>query len=157
MEVLYPRCAGLDVHAGSVTACVRIATGATVTYVHRTVSTTTRGLLELADWLTGHACTHVAMEATGVYWKPVWHVLEGHFTLVLANAMHIRNVPGPQERHERRDVDRRPVGARPDPEQFRAPGADPGPARPDPDAKATGRARSPAIPCGFRRPSRTRT
>jgi len=76
MEVLYPRCAGLDVHAGSVTACARIATGATVTYDHRTVSTTTRGLLELAEWLTAHGCTHIAMEATGVYWKPVWHVLE---------------------------------------------------------------------------------
>jgi len=94
MEVLYPRCAGLDVHAGSVTACARLATGAQVTYEHRTVPTTTRGLLELVEWLTGHSCTHVAMEATGVYWKPVWHVLEEHFTLVLANAMHIRNVPG---------------------------------------------------------------
>jgi transposase len=94
MEVLYPRCAGLDVHAGSVTACARIAAGATVTYEHRTVSTTTRGLLALSEWLTAHGCTHVAMEATGVYWKPVWHVLEAHFTLVLANAMHIRNVPG---------------------------------------------------------------
>jgi transposase len=94
MEVLYPRCAGLDVHAGSVTACARIATGATVTYEHRTVSTTTRGLLQLAEWLTAHGCTHVAMEATGVYWKPVWHVLEAHCTLILANAMHIRNVPG---------------------------------------------------------------
>jgi transposase len=61
MEVLYPRCAGLDVHAGSVTACARIAIGATVTYEHRTVSTTTRGLLELAEWLTAHACTHVAI------------------------------------------------------------------------------------------------
>jgi transposase len=87
-------CAGLDVHAGSVVACVRIATGAEVVYEHRTVSTTTGGLLELADWLTGHSCTHVAMEATGVYWKPVWHVLEAHVALVLANAMHIRNVPG---------------------------------------------------------------
>jgi transposase len=94
MEVLYPRCAGLDVHAGSVTACARIATGAQVTYDHRTVPTTTRGLLELVEWLTAHECTHVAMEATGVYWKPVWHVLEEHFTLILANAMHIRNVPG---------------------------------------------------------------
>lgn len=94
MEVLYPRCAGLDVHAGSLTVCARIATGAQVTYDHRTVSTTTRGLLELAEWLTAHGCTHVAMEATGVYWKPVWHVLEEQFTLILANAMHIRNVPG---------------------------------------------------------------
>jgi transposase len=94
MEVLHPRCAGLDVHAGSVTACVRIATGPDVTYEHRTAAATSRGLLELADWLAAHGCTHVAMEATGVYWKPVWHVLEAGFTLVLANAMHIRNVPG---------------------------------------------------------------
>ncbi len=94
MEVLYARCAGLDVHAGSVTACARIASGPQVTYEHRTVPTTTRGLLDLAEWLATHGCTHVGMEATGVYWKPVWHVLEAHFTLVLANAMHIRNVPG---------------------------------------------------------------
>jgi transposase len=58
------------------------------------VAATTRGLLELDAWLAAHGCTHVAMEATGVYWKPVWHVLEEHFTLVLANAMHIRKVPG---------------------------------------------------------------
>ena len=94
MDVLHPRCAGLDVHAANVVACMRIASGATVTYEHRTVSTTTRGLLALADWLKARGCTHVAMEATGVYWKPVWHVLEGHFTLTLANAMHIRNIPG---------------------------------------------------------------
>jgi transposase len=94
MEVLYPRCAGLDVHARTVTACVRIASGPDVTYQHRTVPTTTRGLLELADWLTAAQCTHVAMEATGVYWKPVWHILDGQFTLVLANALHIRHVPG---------------------------------------------------------------
>jgi len=94
MEVLYRRCAGLDVHAGSVTACVRIAVAATVTYEHRTVSASTRGLLDLGQWLTAHGCTHVAMEATGVYWKPVWHVLENDFTLILANAMHIRNIPG---------------------------------------------------------------
>jgi transposase len=94
MEVLYPRCAGLDVHARSVTACVRIASGPDVAYQHHTVPTTTRGLLELADWLAAASCTHVAMEATGVYWKPVWHILEEHFTLILANAMHVRHVPG---------------------------------------------------------------
>ena len=94
MEVLYPRCAGLDVHADSVTACMRVASGHEVTYQHRTGSTTTRGRLELADWLTAAGCTHVPMEATGVYWKPVWHVLEGAFTIMLANARHIRTVPG---------------------------------------------------------------
>jgi transposase len=73
---------------------VRIAVDVTVTYEHRTVSANTRGLLDLGQWLAVHGCTHVAMEATGVYWKPVWHVLESEFTLILANAMHIRNSPG---------------------------------------------------------------
>ena len=76
MEVLYPRCAGLDVHSRRVNACVRVATGRTVTTEHRDFATTTAGLLKLATWLTDAGCTHVAMEATGVYWKPVWHVLE---------------------------------------------------------------------------------
>ena len=94
MEVLYPRCAGLDVHQASVVACVRIASGARTAHEVRTFETTTSGLLVLADWLREAGCTHVAMESTGVYWKPVWHVLEGDFALVLANATHIRNVPG---------------------------------------------------------------
>jgi hypothetical protein len=94
MEVLYARCAGLDVHSTTVVACVRLATGRTVVYHERTFPTTTRGLLELADWLRLHGCTHAAMEATGVYWKPVWHVLDGTVALTLANAAHIRNVPG---------------------------------------------------------------
>ncbi|MGD0524079.1 MAG: IS110 family transposase [Polyangiaceae bacterium] len=95
MEVLHERCAGLDVHKDTVVACARLAgTGGEVRREVRTFGTTTRGLLELSDWMTEHGCTHVAMEATGVYWKPVWHVLEGNFELVLANAAHIRNVPG---------------------------------------------------------------
>ena len=96
MEVLHPRCAGLDVHSRQVTACVRVAAGSTVTTEHREFATTTAGLLELSAWLTEAGCTHVAMEATGVYWKPVWHILgdEESLALVLANARHIRNVPG---------------------------------------------------------------
>jgi transposase len=94
MEVLYPRCAGLDVHQATVVACVRIAEGARASHEVRTFETTTKGLLTLADWLREAGCTHVAMESTGVYWKPVWHVLESEFELVLANATHIRNVPG---------------------------------------------------------------
>jgi transposase len=94
MEVLYPRCGGLDVHQASVVACIRIATDARASHEVRTFETTTKGLLALADWLREAGCTHVAMESTGVYWKPVWHVLEGDFELVLANATHIRNVPG---------------------------------------------------------------
>ena len=93
MEVLHPRCAGLDVHKDLVVACVRCVSLPEVHEV-RTFATTTTGLLALADWLETHGCTTVAMEATGVYWKPVWHLLEGHFALVLANAQHIRNVPG---------------------------------------------------------------
>lgn len=93
MQVLYPRCAGLDVHKDIIVACVRCVS----TPVHqevRSFPTTTSGLQSLDEWLSSHACTHVAMEATGVYWKPVWHILEADFSLVLANAAHIKNVPG---------------------------------------------------------------
>lgn len=94
METLYPRCGGLDVHKDSVVACARVAHGGQVKQDVQTFETTTKGLLALSDWLEEKGCTHVAMESTGVYWKPVWHVLEGNFKLVLANATHIRNVPG---------------------------------------------------------------
>jgi transposase len=94
MDLLYPRCGGLDVHPRSVSACARIMTDGRVTHEVRTFGTSTRELEEMSDWLAGLGCTHLAMESTGVYWKPVWHVLEGRFELVLANAMHIRNIPG---------------------------------------------------------------
>jgi transposase len=95
MEVLYARCAGLDVHQKSVVACVRIhgADGRAQTST-RTFETHTAALLELSSWLEENACSHVVMEATGVYWKPVWHILEDSFALVLANASNVRNVPG---------------------------------------------------------------
>ena len=95
MEVLYPHCAGLDVHKDTVVACVRHMVNGTVTREVRTFGTTTKDLLALSEWLAGHGCTHVAMEATGVYWKPVWHILsDGEVSLVLANAGHVKNVPG---------------------------------------------------------------
>jgi transposase len=94
MKVLNRRCAGLDVHKDEVVACVRLAGRGKASHEVRRFATTTRGLLDLADWLEALGVTHVAMEATGVYWKPVWHVLEERFQLVLANAAHIRNVPG---------------------------------------------------------------
>src|SRR5499426_1024413 len=94
MDVQHPKCAGLDVHQHTVVACARLVAGSTVRHERRTFGTTTADLLALSDWLTAHDCTHVAMESTGVYWKPIWQVLEGQFTLVLANAMHIRNIPG---------------------------------------------------------------
>src|SRR5947209_6102427 len=93
MELLYARCAGLDVHSATVVACARIATGGRVTYHHRTVSTTTKGLLELAEWLSAHGCTRGDGIDRGVL-KPVWHILEEQFALTLANAMHVRNIPG---------------------------------------------------------------
>ena len=104
MEVLHARCAGLDVHSRCVSACVRIAESRKATTEHREFATTTAGLLALASWLTEAGCTHVAMEATGVYWKPVWHILEDEssLTLVLANAQHIRNVPG--RKSDRKDA-----------------------------------------------------
>ncbi len=95
MELLHRRCCGLDVHKETVVACLRLVVDGKVTTEVRTFKTTTADLLLLAAWLTVNACTHVAMEATGVYWKPVWHVLDdGEFTLVLANAAHVKNVPG---------------------------------------------------------------
>jgi len=95
MEVLFPHCAGLDVHKGTVVACARHMANGSVRREVRTFKTTTKELLALSDWLTGEGCTHLAMEATGVYWKPVWHLLsDGDFTLLLANAAHVKNVPG---------------------------------------------------------------
>ena len=95
MEVLYPHCAGLDVHKDTVVACVRHMLNGTVKREVRTFKTTTTELLALSDWLAAEKCTHIAMEATGVYWKPVWHILsDGNFSLVLANAAHVKNVPG---------------------------------------------------------------
>jgi len=95
MEVLHPRCCGLDVHKATVVACVRLVIDGKIVKETRTFATTTAGLLALSEWLTETKCTHVAMEATGVYWKPVWHILsDGDLELVLANASHIKNVPG---------------------------------------------------------------
>jgi transposase len=95
MEVLHPRCCGLDVHKDTVVACLRIVFDGKVITEVRTFQTTTAELLRLSEWLAENECTHVAMEATGVYWKPVWHILDdGEFELVLANAAHVKNVPG---------------------------------------------------------------
>jgi hypothetical protein len=94
MKTLHKRCAGLDVHKVEVVACLRLVARGKASYAVRRFATTTKGLIELAEWLEAAQCTHVAMEATGVYWKPVWHMLEGRFTLILANAAHIKGVPG---------------------------------------------------------------
>src|SRR5436305_6046634 len=95
MEVVYTHCAGLDVHKPTVVAC-RIIPGPTGELVKevRTFSTVTRDLLALSDWLTEGGVTHVVMESTGVYWKPIWNLLEDAFTLLLVNAQHLKQVPG---------------------------------------------------------------
>jgi transposase len=95
MRIVYPRCCGVDVHKKTITACVLIrdAAGDDQQEIRR-FGTMTRDSLALADWLHSSQVTHVAMESTGVYWKPVWNILEGQFEVVLVNAQHIKAVPG---------------------------------------------------------------
>lgn len=95
MEVLHERCAGLDIHLKTVVACVVVAgPKGQVRKEIRTFSTMTDDVLLLSDWLAANAVTHVAMESTGVYWKPIYNILEGSFELLLVNAQHIKAVPG---------------------------------------------------------------
>lgn len=95
MEVVYERCCGLDVHKRTVVACLLTpGSGGRATVAIRTFSTMTDELLELGDWLAGAGCTHIAMESTGVYWQPIWYLLEDRFSLLLVNAAHIKAVPG---------------------------------------------------------------
>jgi transposase len=95
MQVVYPRCAGLDVHKKDVYACALVVdeNGQKRQQI-RKFSTVTVELLKLADWLQSHAVTHVAMEATGVYWRPIWAILEGQFELLLVNPHHVKALPG---------------------------------------------------------------
>lgn len=95
MQVLFKRCAGLDVHKATVVGCVMItAEDGSVRKEIKTFGTMTRDLLQLGDWLKGHQVTHAAMESTGSYWKPVYNLLEGQMELLVVNAQHIKAVPG---------------------------------------------------------------
>ena len=94
MEVVYPRCGGLDVHKKSVSACIVIREQGKVDKAERRFGTYTGQLEELASWLGEHEVSHVVREATGVYWKPVWNVLEGRFELMLVNPQHIKALSG---------------------------------------------------------------
>jgi transposase len=95
MEVVHPRCGGLDVHKDTVVACALVSTdGDRPRKEVRTFGTTTAELQHLGDWLAGYGVTHAAMESTGVYWKPIWNLLEARFTLLLVNAAHVKAVPG---------------------------------------------------------------
>jgi transposase len=95
MDVIVTRQGALDVHKAQVTACARVpgADGVRVQHVKQ-FKTTVGGLLVLADWLKAHEVTHVVMEATGDFWKPVWHILEADFELMLVNARDVKNLPG---------------------------------------------------------------
>ena len=97
MKTLHRRCAGLDVHSESVVACVRLTARTKVSHEVRRFSATTRDLLELRDWLAAQGVTHVAMEATGVYWKPIWHILEGRFELSASECCSYPQCSGSQE------------------------------------------------------------
>lgn len=95
METVYSICAGLDVHKATVVVCLRHRDGTgKVRQQTRTFGTTTAALLDLSDWLSTSGVTHVAMESTGVYWKPIWNILEDQFQILLVNAQHIKQVPG---------------------------------------------------------------
>jgi len=94
MQVMFERCAGIDVHKKQVTVCVMVGEGQKVQTELKSFGTTTPELLELSDWLNSFGVTQVGLESTGVYWKPVYNLLEGHFELWLVNAQHIKAVPG---------------------------------------------------------------
>ena len=95
MQIVYARCAGLDVHKKSVVVCVRlISSDGTLSTHLRTFGTTTAELLNLVAWLLSLEVSHVAMESTGEFWKPVYNLLEGCCTLLVVNAAHIKAVPG---------------------------------------------------------------
>src|ERR1700681_2303432 len=94
-DVIYRRCCGLDVHKDTIAACVRWTEETGESHKeNRVFGTTTQELEKLAGWMEQHQVRQVAMESTGVYWRPVWNVLEGRFEIRLANAQHIRNLPG---------------------------------------------------------------
>ena len=129
MEAIIERCAGLDVHQATVVACVLIGQAGRKPHKEiRTFSTMTRDLEAMRDWLKGHGVTHVGMESTGIYWKPVHTILEGHFELIVANVHHIKTVPGAQDRRQGCRVDRRAGAPRPGQAELRATTADPRPA-----------------------------
>jgi len=95
LEIIYQCCCGLDVHKRSIAACVRrLLEDGGIHQDTRTFGTMTRDILELADWLAAAGVTHVALESTGSYWKPVYNLLEGRFRMVLVNARHVKHVPG---------------------------------------------------------------
>jgi transposase len=110
MQVLYERCCGLDIHKKTVVACVVITSPEEPVQKHvRTFATTTTSLLALADWLTALQISHIALESTGIYWRPVFNLLEEGRTIILVNAQHMKAITtdSPQWKHSRLDSRRR--------------------------------------------------
>jgi transposase len=116
MRLVYERCCGLDVHKNLVIACLSTpdALGHPVKQV-RTFRTTTADLLALGDWLSAAACTHVAMESTGVYWKPIYNVLADAFEVLVVNAQHIKAATTDSPQWKQGGLDRHGRGDRSDP------------------------------------------
>ena len=94
MQIIYERCVGLDVHKRSVVACLLFPENGHPHKERQTISRMTPDVLRLRDWLKAHDCTCVAMESTGVFWKPIYNLLEDHFQVFVVNAQHLKAVPG---------------------------------------------------------------
>src|SRR3990170_7837691 len=94
MEEIYEKCCGLDVHRDTITACIMIGYGSQKRKIFRTFLTFTKDIKELASWLKSHEVRHVAVESTGIYWKPIFNIFEGDFDICLVNPQHMKNVPG---------------------------------------------------------------
>jgi len=94
MEELLDRCCGLDVHRDTIVACVMIGNGTQKRKQFKTFLTFTEDIRALADWLKALQVHHIAVESTGIYWKPIFNIFDGHFDVCLVNAQHVKNVPG---------------------------------------------------------------
>src|SRR5258708_14418242 len=105
MDVLHSRCCGLDVHKSSISACILLREAGRGQKHQRRFGAMTQELQEVAEWLRQFGVSQVAMESSGVYWKPVWNILEGQFTVVLANAQAHQECAGSQDRPEGRGMD----------------------------------------------------
>src|SRR6266567_784074 len=114
MQIVYERCAGLDVHKKAVMAClITPAANGERRKERRTFSTMTADLVRLRDWLTEQQCSQVAMESTGVFWRPIFNILEGHLEVMVVNAEPHQGRAGKEDRHQRRRMDCRPPPTRP--------------------------------------------
>jgi hypothetical protein len=156
MEQLIRRCAGIDVGQAESVVCVRVpdaVTGAPAELI-ASYGTTTPDLLDLVDWLRGLGVTEVAMESTGVYWKPIYYLLEDDFTVLLVNAAHIKHMPG-RKRHDRFCLDSSAARTRTADRQARTTPTGARATGPDPVPQNTGQREKPRRSTGSTRCSKT--